>query len=584
MRPKQGFGRVAVASGTALGALFAVTVSSASAAPGGIVAYARPASGTVKSSSAKRVPPAPTITSVVPGNDELMLTVTVVEPTSGPPVTSVTATCGTQSAAFDEVDPSGQILITVTGLTNGTKYHCKAYATSSTGKRGPTSKPVTGRPELVVPGEPSITSVWPGDGSLTVIYTLAPGFGAIITSYTATCGTQSATVNGDVDSDLYHTTSWDTVTGLTDGTSYSCTVYATNPAGNGPPSAPVSGTPNSVASSPTPSAGGVFVAVSCPTASECVAVGAGAASSANPPGLVEVSSNGGETFTDEPVPTGTPQLNDVTCLDAMHCLAVGGSTVLVTADGGMTWTSEFAGQDLSAVTCVNESDCIAGGWNASWRVGSAAVSTNGGATWQESVDDPPLQSLGCTSTFCVGSGLGIAFSSGDDGETWQHFGLPDDLDASLNSVVCLSTTTCIVVGQNLQGNTDPTATAAAFMTTDDGQEWTNISPSFPPATSGMAELACPSSDTCYALGYPNLDNDALVAAMTTDSGEDWTSVSGPTGVTLGMPYSFDDGFGFNGLSCYSTTACVVVGQGASGPAAAYTTDSATSWTLASSIG
>jgi hypothetical protein len=49
-------------------------------------------------------------------------------------------------------------------------------------------------------------------------------------------------------------------------------------------------------SSSTPSAGGGFHAITCPSTSDCVAVGQGT----NGVGLVEVSNNGGASFTDEP--------------------------------------------------------------------------------------------------------------------------------------------------------------------------------------------------------------------------------------------------------------------------------------------
>ena len=70
-------------------------------------------------------------------------------------------------------------------------------------------------------------------------------------------------------------------------------------------------------------------------------------------GLVELSTDGGATFTDEPVPAGTPSLEGVTCIDTLHCLAVGGSDVLLTADGGKRWHSEYAGRDLTTVTCTS---------------------------------------------------------------------------------------------------------------------------------------------------------------------------------------------------------------------------------------
>lgn len=65
--------------------------------------------------------------------------------------------------------------------------------------------------------------------------------------------------------------------------------------------------------------------------------------------------------------------------------------------------------------------------------------------------------------------------------------LPDDVDELPTSVACLpSTTTCIIIGQN-----DPSESAAAFITTDGGQTWSNISPTFPPGPGTWAQPRAP---------------------------------------------------------------------------------------------
>jgi predicted extracellular nuclease len=86
----------------------------------------------------------------------------------------------------------------------------------------------------VLPGAPTAVSATPGDGSAVVRFS-PPAFdgGATITSYTATCGTQSAT----------GTASPLTINGLTNFVTVSCSVIATNSIGNSPSSATVSVTP-----------------------------------------------------------------------------------------------------------------------------------------------------------------------------------------------------------------------------------------------------------------------------------------------------------------------------------------------------
>lgn len=596
------------------------------------------------------VPGQPTIFSIGVGDRELLVNFSPAS-TNGSPVISYTAACGVQSTTV-QGDPGVAV---VTGLTNGTTYSCTVYATNSVG-RGEQSSAVSGTPEVVVPGIPSVTDVIPGSGSLTVDYDAAPSFGAVITGYTAVCGsitttvggsTLSITVNGlTVDGQysctLYATdsagngpnadwggqagppdaptissvlsqdrqltvqyntsvgtsisgftatcgnrfvtvngsTAWATVTGLTNGVTYSCTVLATNAAGHGPASTAFMGTPDPIASSPTASAGGVFIGVSCPSTTICVAVGAAGTSDAT--GLVERSSDGGQTFTDEPVPVGTPKLNAVTCFDTTHCLAVGGSVVLVTTDGGTTWTSEFAEKNLATVTCLSLTLCLAGGWNGGSGGGGVAVTSDGGTTWQESLT-ASVYSISCTASACIGVGP-VFVASADQGASWRAFGVPGGVFGDLTSVACLpGTTTCIMVGENGQGIGHPTAPAEAFITTDNGGSWANISSSFPSGTFPMEDIACPTSTTCFAVGFPLTNGGPLVGATTADGGKTWTSISGPTGMT---PASLNetDGFGFQNLSCGSTSMCVVVGNDSTGPEAAYTTNGASSWTLATSIG
>lgn len=81
-----------------------------------------------------------------------------------------------------------------------------------------------------VPGAPTIGTATAGNAQATVAFT-APGSagGSAIIDYTATCGAQTATAAA----------SPITVTGLTNGVTYSCTVVATNSAGAGNASAPV---------------------------------------------------------------------------------------------------------------------------------------------------------------------------------------------------------------------------------------------------------------------------------------------------------------------------------------------------------
>jgi len=95
-----------------------------------------------------------------------------------------------------------------------------------------------------VPGAPTIGTATPGNGQATIAFTApASNGGSAITSYTVTCNAGGFTATGAV-SPL-------TVTGLTNGTAYNCSVVATNAAGPSAASATVAVTPYTVPGAPT---------------------------------------------------------------------------------------------------------------------------------------------------------------------------------------------------------------------------------------------------------------------------------------------------------------------------------------------
>jgi hypothetical protein len=126
------------------------------------------------------------------------------------------------------------------GLANGTAWSCAVTARNAAGE-GAASAAQVATPRTV-PGAPTIASVTTDIDSLIVGFSPpASDGGAPISGYVARCS------GGNVSRTITSAASPVVVTGLVNGVTYSCTVRATNAAGDGPESASGSGTPRDLA-------------------------------------------------------------------------------------------------------------------------------------------------------------------------------------------------------------------------------------------------------------------------------------------------------------------------------------------------
>jgi|GEM_PF-265150 len=200
-----------VVTGLTNGTAYTCTVTATNT---GGTSAASSSSASVTPTAAVTAPGAPTVTSVAAGATQV--TVNFTNSTSGGTAASFTATCGTKTAT-GSASP-----LVVTGLTNGTAYTCSVTATNTggTSAASTSSASVTPTAAVTAPGVPTSVVATAGAGQISVAFT-ASSSGGTAASFTATCGAKTATGSA---SPLV-------VTGLTNGTAYTCTVTATNTGG-----------------------------------------------------------------------------------------------------------------------------------------------------------------------------------------------------------------------------------------------------------------------------------------------------------------------------------------------------------------
>ena len=189
------------------------------------------------------VPSAPTIGVATGAYRSATVTWSVPASNGGLPITGYTVTSTPGNITCSTSGTS----CTVVGLTNGTSYTFNVTATNAAGTGAASAASNAVVPANTPPGAPTnVTATSFANTQSVVSWTAAASNGSAITHYTVTSsgGQTCTTPNG--------TTTNCTVVGLTNGTSYTFTVTATNGIGTGPASAPSSAaTPSTVPGAPT---------------------------------------------------------------------------------------------------------------------------------------------------------------------------------------------------------------------------------------------------------------------------------------------------------------------------------------------
>jgi len=333
------------------------------------------------------------------------------------------------------------------------------------------------------------------------------------------------------------------------------------------------GTPLAVGQ-PTPSGTGELGAVSCATARRCWAVGvAGPDPDANGATVIAATKDGGVTWKAQEVAGGsTPQLSGVSCPTATDCMAVGsngaslpGSGVVVTtSDAGATWSAAASPPNalvVSSVTCASPSDCtvIVSAGTSTW----SAHSSDFGVTWQQEGNLPsgflPENDVTCMAGgTCIdagyvptsnGHGQGAVAVSADGGQTWTTATVPSGLGV-LQSTACLSASVCLAAGTTATTVSDVVpAQGELLRSVDGGHTWEPSTRALP--LEDVYGLACPSAQQCAMVGtewfgFPEVGVGAV--GQTTDAG-----------VTFrGSPTSYIP-LTLTAVACPSVSDCIAVG-------------------------
>jgi hypothetical protein len=284
--------------------------------------------------------------------------------------------------------------------------------------------------------------------------------------------------------------------------------------------------------------------VSCVSASACMAVG-----TATDDASYSMSWNGSRWQSHRV--SQLDQSAAVSCSAASRCQAVGGyltsaddQAILATAWNGSAWRQRPAqaqpGASLQDVSCVSAADCMAVGstgrqplaerWNGrTWRITPTPIVANG----------IPEDAVSCRGRDCLAIGRGLV-AEWWNGSRWRLKTVPRPspfYSGELSDVSCATATYCLVTGfyyTSVQSN------SSSFAELWNGTRFRLLTP----PGGGLNTVSCVSTSFCLAL--------------TGTAAEIWNGRAWRTGARLRG--SFGYGPGITAVSCASTKACMAVGN------------------------
>jgi hypothetical protein len=210
----------------------------------------------------------------------------------------------------------------------------------------------------------------------------------------------------------------------------------------------------------------------------------------------------------------------------------------------MTWKSIVRGCMLSmCLLAVTAGPAMAKKWSVSSTPGIPKEIGRGVSCTSSTSCIGISQTYG---TAGYGAGAGLAYTW--NGTAWQKpfaFKRPaESTKATLGAIACTSSTECTAVGGYTRGTEDLTLAER----TTNGKEWKIQTTTSPTTSSGFSSISCASSTACTAVG-------------STGSGplaESWNGTAWEAH-TVPVPSGGSEGYAA-GVSCHSSTECVLVGE------------------------
>ncbi len=299
-------------------------------------------------------------------------------------------------------------------------------------------------------------------------------------------------------------------------------------------------------------------AISCSSTADCVTVGGNGIGSSGSPTAIYTTTDGGITWTQEPVPVDVVDVSGVSCPSATTCYASGtyftssaGSkpVVIESQDGGSSWNVVFTSGSvvygwLSRISCTSTTTCTAVGIQATIdysttpiqeQIGGYSITTsNAGASWSSSLIASGSYNLS-TGTAAVAP-------------------MPMDISCTTPSN-CTTDGFTAYVSVTSSGATISTITPFSYETTNQAQSWTkSVLPSLPSGTNGgLLGISC-AGLSCIATG-DTIDTSNQISSpllyQSQDMGASFVQEYLPTPPT-GQTYVLYGAYCFTDGSCYVT--------------------------------